>query len=127
MKIKSIESFCTEFVGFVRVTVEDGSQGWGQVSTYNADIACLVMHRQVAPWALGANIDDLDDLLDVITEREHKFPGSYLRRAMSGLDTAVWDLRGKKEGKSVCELLGGAPGPLRVYASSMKRDITPCG
>jgi L-alanine-DL-glutamate epimerase-like enolase superfamily enzyme len=125
MKIKSIESFCTEFVGFVRVTVEDGSQGWGQVSTYNADITCLILHRQVAPWTLGANIGELDDLLDVVTEREHKFPGSYLRRAMSGLDTAVWDLRGKKEGKSVCELLGGIPGPLRVYASSMKRDITP--
>ena len=125
MKIKSIESFCTEFVGFVRVTVEDGSQGWGQVSTYNADITCLILHRQVAPWILGANIGELDGLLDVVTEREHKFPGSYLRRAMSGLDTAVWDLRGKKEGKSVCELLGGIPGPLRVYASSMKRDITP--
>jgi L-alanine-DL-glutamate epimerase-like enolase superfamily enzyme len=125
MKIKSIESFCTEFVGFVRVTVEDGSQGWGQVSTYNADITCQILHRQVAPWTLGANIGELDDLLDVVTEREHKFPGSYLRRAMSGLDTAVWDLRGKKEGKSVCELLGGIPGPLRVYASSMKRDITP--
>jgi L-alanine-DL-glutamate epimerase-like enolase superfamily enzyme len=125
MKIKSIESFCTEFVGFVRVTVEDGSQGWGQVSTYNADITCQILHRQVAPWTLGSNIGELDDLLDVVTEREHKFPGSYLRRAMSGLDTAVWDLRGKKEGKSVCELLGGIPGPLRVYASSMKRDITP--
>ena len=125
MKIKSIESFCTEFVGFVRVTVEDGSQGWGQVSTYNADITCQILHRQVAPWTLGSNIGELDDLLDVVTEREHKFPGSYLRRAMSGLDTAVWNLHGKKEGKSVCELLGGIPGPLRVYASSMKRDITP--
>jgi L-alanine-DL-glutamate epimerase-like enolase superfamily enzyme len=125
MKIKSIETFCTEFVGFVRATVEDGSQGWGQVSTYNADITCLILHRQVAPWTLGANIGELDDLLDVVTEREHKFPGSYLRRAMAGLDTAVWDLRGQVEGKSVCELLGGTTGPLRVYASSMKRDITP--
>ena len=125
MHIKSIETFCTEFVGFVRITAEDGSQGWGQVSPYNADITCLIMHRQIAPWALGAKIENLDDLLDNITEREHKFPGSYLRRALAGLDTAIWDLRGKREGKSVCELLGGAPGPLRVYASSMRRDITP--
>ncbi len=44
---------------------------------------------------------------------------------MSGLDTALWDLRGKLETKSVCELLGGQPRPLRVYGSSMKRDITP--
>ena len=125
MKIKSIETFCTQYVGFVRVTADDGSQGWGQVSTYNADITSLVMHRQVAPYALGQDAYDIDHLMDVIPEREHKFPGSYLRRAMAGLDTALWDLRGKVEGKSVCELLGGTPGTLRAYASSMKRDITP--
>ena len=52
-------------------------------------------------------------------------PGSYLRRAQTGLDTAVWDLRGKQAGKPVVSLLGGTPGRLRAYASSMKRDITP--
>ncbi|MGI9498888.1 MAG: mandelate racemase/muconate lactonizing enzyme family protein [Geminicoccaceae bacterium] len=125
MKIKSIETFCNEFVGFVRVRADSGAEGWGQVSTYHADITAQVMHRQVAPWSLGGDIDDLDDLLDVITEREHKFPGSYLRRAMAGLDTAIWDLRGKLAGKPVVELLGGKPKKLRAYASSMKRDITP--
>jgi L-alanine-DL-glutamate epimerase-like enolase superfamily enzyme len=44
---------------------------------------------------------------------------------LAGLDTALWDLRGKIEGKSVCELLGGTPRPFPVYASSMRRDITP--
>ena len=125
MKIASIESFCSEYVGFVRVTAEDGSQGWGQVSTYCADITAQVLHRQVAPWTLGRDTSDLDDLLDLVTEREHKFPGSYLRRALAGLDTAIWDLRGKAAGKPVAALLGGSPGPLRAYASSMKRDITP--
>ncbi|MEP2027121.1 MAG: mandelate racemase/muconate lactonizing enzyme family protein [Paracoccaceae bacterium] len=125
MKIKSIETFSNSFVGFVRVTVEDGSQGWGQVSTYHSDITAQVLHRQVAPWTLGQDTTNLDDLLDVVTEREHKFPGSYLRRAMAGLDTAIWDLRGKQLGKSVAELLGGSPGGIRAYASSMKRDITP--
>lgn len=125
MNLKLIETFCNEFVGFVRVTAVDGMQGWGQVSTYNADITCRILHRQVAPWMLGQDSTDLDDLLDRVTEREHKFPGSYLRRAMAGVDTAIWDLRGKREGKPVAELLGGSAGPLRAYASSMKRNITP--
>lgn len=125
MKIKSIETFSTQHVGFVRVTAEDGSQGWGQVSAYNADITSLIVHRQVAPWALGADALDIEALIDLIPERELKFPGSYLCRAMTGLDTALWDLRGKLEGKSVCALLGGTPRPIRAYASSMKRDITP--
>jgi len=125
MKLQRIESFTTPFVGFVRVTMEDGSTGWGQVSTYHSDITCQVLHRQVAPWALGQDTTDLDDLLDIVAEREHKFPGSYLRRAMAGLDTAIWDMRGKQAGKPVAELLGGSAGPIRAYASSMKRDITP--
>lgn len=125
MKITRIETFDTKYVGFVRITAEDGSIGWGQVSTYNSDITCQVLHRQVARWVLNRDTSDLDDLLDLVTEREHKFPGSYLRRAMAGFDTAVWDLRGRQADKSVAELLGGTPGPIRAYASSMKRDITP--
>ena len=125
MKIQRIETFCDEFVGFVRVTAEDGSQGWGQVSTYNADITAQIVHRQVAPHALGWDAYDIEGIVDRIPEKEHKFPGSYLCRAICGLDTALWDWRGRREGKPVCELLGGTPGPLRAYASSMKRDITP--
>lgn len=125
MIIKCIETFTNQDVGFVRVTCMDGTQGWGQVSTYHADITCQILHRQVAPWMLGQETSNLDDLLDIVTEREHKFPGSYLRRAMAGLDTAIWDLHGKQQGKPVAELLGGSPGLIRAYASSMKRDITP--
>ena len=124
-KITKIESFCNEYIGFVRLTNEDGAQGWGQVSTYNSDITCQILHRQVAPWTLGQKTEDLDDLLDLVTEREHKFPGSYLRRAMGGFDTAIWDMKGKFTGQPVVKLLGGNPGSLRAYASSMKRDITP--
>ena len=125
MKLTRIETFANSFVGFVRVTDETGATGWGQMSTYHSDITAQVLHRQVAPWTLGVQIDDLDDLLDRVQEREHKFPGSYICRAMGGVDTAIWDLRGKQAGLPVTALLGGTPGHIRAYASSMKRDITP--
>jgi len=124
-RIKKLESFCTPLIGFVRVTAEDGTTGWGQVSTYNSDLTCEILHRQVAPWALGRGMDALEAVIAEIPLREHKFPGTYLRRAMAGLDTAVWDWRGKAAGKPVAELLGGSAGPVRAYASSMRRDITP--
>jgi len=125
MKISSIETFCTEFVGFVRVTAEDGRQGWGQVSPYNADITSAIVHRQVAPWALGHDADAIAALIDRVWLREYKFPGSYLCRAICGVETALWDLKAKRAGQSVCALIGGTPRRLRAYASSMKRDITP--
>jgi L-alanine-DL-glutamate epimerase-like enolase superfamily enzyme len=125
MKIQRLETFCNEFLGFVRMTADDGSIGWGQLSTYNADITAQVFHRQVARWALGRNAFDIAALVDEIPEREHKFPGSYLYRAIAGLDTALWDWRGRHEDKPVTALIGGSPGTLRAYASSMRRDIKP--
>ena len=125
MKIASIETFSREFLAFVRVTTHEGHFGWGQVAPYNADITARIVHRQIAPWALGKDPLAVNELNDLIPRKEHKFPGSYLRRALAGLDTALWDLRGRIEEKSVCELLGGTPGKLRAYGSSMRRDITP--
>src|SRR5579871_5533453 len=123
--IAKLETFHDEFVCFVRVTTDAGDIGWGQTSTYNADITATIFHRQVAPWVLGRDAFDIDALVARVEEREHKFPGSYRCRAIAGLDTALWDLRGQLERKPVVALLGGAPGRLRAYASSMKRDITP--
>jgi L-alanine-DL-glutamate epimerase-like enolase superfamily enzyme len=125
MKIAKLETFTNQFVCFVRLTSDSGAVGWGQTSTYNADITARIFHRQVAPWALGADAFNIEALVERIEEREHKFPGSYRCRALAGLDTALWDLRGKLEGKPVVELLGGTPRRLRAYASSMRRDITP--
>lgn len=125
MKIAKLETFATPLVGFVRVTADTGDQGWGQISTYDADISAEVFHRHVARHALGTDPEDLETTLALIEDRELKFPGCYLRRAMGGLDTAVWDLRGKVAGKPVTALIGGSPGSLRAYGSSMRRDITP--
>jgi L-alanine-DL-glutamate epimerase-like enolase superfamily enzyme len=125
MKIESIETFTRGHLSVVRVRTDDGSEGWGQISPYNADISATVLHRQIAPHALGADAADIDGLVDRCIEAEYKFPGTYVCRALTGLDTALWDLKGNLEGKSVCELLGGQPRPFLVYGSSMRRDITP--
>jgi L-alanine-DL-glutamate epimerase-like enolase superfamily enzyme len=125
MRIAHVDSFSTEWVGLVRVRTDDGHEGWGQVAPYNADITVEVLHRQVAPHALGGDPLDPQGLGRRVLEAEHKFPGSYICRALAGLDTALWDLRGRLEQKPVCALLGAAPQALPVYASSMRRDITP--
>ncbi|RED52081.1 mandelate racemase/muconate lactonizing enzyme family protein [Aestuariispira insulae] len=125
MKISCIETFTTRDVCFVRVTSDDGRHGWGQTAPYHADITAQVLHRQVAPHALGLDVLDIEELIRLIPEREHKFPGSYIYRALGGVETALWDLRGRMEEKPVCELIGGTPGQVRAYGSSMKRDITP--
>ncbi len=107
------------------MTTDDGNQGWGQVAPYHADITATVLHRMVSPYIIGLDAQNIDALTELVTEKEHKFPGSFLRRSLTGVDTALWDIQGRLAGKPVCELIGGTAGSVRAYASSMKRDITP--
>ena len=125
MRIVSVESFALPEVALVRVRTDGGVEGWGQVAPYHARTTVEVLHRQVARYALGRDALAIDALVDEIPELEHKFRGSHLYRALAGLDTALWDLRGKVEGRSVRELLGGTATSVRAYASSMRRDISP--
>jgi L-alanine-DL-glutamate epimerase-like enolase superfamily enzyme len=125
MPIASLETFTNGATAVVRVRTDDGDEGIGQLSPYNADIATEVFHRQVAPHALGRDETAIEELSDLVLDRELKFPGSYVRRALCGLDTALWDLRGKRQGEPVCALLGAEPAELAVYGSSMRRDIAP--
>jgi L-alanine-DL-glutamate epimerase-like enolase superfamily enzyme len=125
MKVASIETFTREQLSVVRVRTDDGAEGYGQCAPFNADITALVLHRQVAPHVLGADPLDVEGVSRRCIERNHKFPWSYVCRALAGVDTALWDLRGRREGKSVCELLGGSRRTFPAYGSSMRRDISP--
>jgi len=125
LKIKTLETFTQGHVSIVRIRTDDGSEGLGQISTYDADISATIFHRKIAPLALGADPAKTDDLVDRCIEENYKYPWSYICRALAGLDTAVWDLLAKREKKSVCELLGATPRPIPAYGSSMRRDITP--
>ena len=91
-KIKKIETFTNVHVSAVKLTMDDGSTGWGQMSTYCADITCEIFHRQIVPHILGVSFSSFESVENLILRKEHKFPGSYLLRAFSGIDTALWDL-----------------------------------
>jgi len=126
LRIRSIESFTRgSNLSFVRIRTDDGSEGVGQMSTYDADISAMILHRKIARHALGEDPADLDSIVDRCIEANYKYPWSYVCRALSGLDTAIWDLLGKRVNKSVCELLGGKLRPIPAYGSSMRRDIKP--
>jgi L-alanine-DL-glutamate epimerase-like enolase superfamily enzyme len=123
--IDRIETFTRNPLSIVRIRTGDGLEGIGQIAPFNANISALVLHQQIAPLVLGREITDIGSLAGSCVESQHKFPWSYVCRAVGGLETALWDLRGKLEGKSVCALLGGELKPNDVYGSSMRRDIAP--
>ncbi len=87
----------TEFVGFVRITHgEAAPRGLGPgARPTNSDITSTVLHQAGLRGCLGVEFDDIDALTDKVIEREHKFPGFCMKRALGGLDTAIWDLPGQ--------------------------------
>ncbi len=125
MVIRTLETFTQGYITLVRATDGSGAEGWGQCAPYNADLTAAVFHRQVGPRALGREVGDIGSFVEDIIDAEYKFRGSYVCRAAAGLETALWDLAAKARGISVCELLGGIPGPVPAYGSSMRRDIKP--
>ena len=125
LTIVKVESWTQGQYGFVRVTTNDGREGYGQLSSFEPDITATVLHRQVARHVLGSDPARIDALVDRVIDANMKFPWSYICRALAGVDTAIWDLYGKLKAKPVCELLGGKTDPFPVYGSSMRRDISP--
>ena len=125
LKITKIETYTKGALGLVRVSTDNGKEGWGQISTYDTDISAMILHRKVASHFLGKDPALIDEICDRCIEANHKFPWSFLSRALAGVDTAIWDFYGKIKEKPVVELLGGKTRSWLVYGSSMSRVISP--
>ena len=123
--IQKIETFNQGMFAIVRVTTADGQEGYGQIATYETEISVLTLHRKIAPLVLGKDPADIDAIVDHCIDANHKFPWSFVCRALGGVDTAIWDLYGRLRQKPVAELLGGKVRPLPAYGSSMSRTISP--
>jgi L-alanine-DL-glutamate epimerase-like enolase superfamily enzyme len=127
VKIVSIETLLrSEHLALVRVRTDDGAEGIGQTSPYLAQFSTQVLHELLAPHFLGRDPWDHEALVDETVRQLYKFYGTLLFRALCGIDTALWDLRGRVTGQPVYKLLGGTVrNPVPVYASSMSRAIGP--
>lgn len=127
MKITKIETFTAQdqIITIVKITTEDGSIGFGQLPTYFSDVSTYVLHRQVAKCFIGKDICRIKQLEMEAIEANHKFIGSHICRAVAGIETAALDLLAKADNKSVAEFLGGQLKDIKVYGSSMRRDISP--
>ncbi|MEM6551981.1 MAG: mandelate racemase/muconate lactonizing enzyme family protein [Planctomycetota bacterium] len=121
--IQRIETLAHLRQCLVRVTDSDGATGLGQTAPKLTDATVAVMHDLLAPLALGHDVDDLEELDELVWQKAYKFTGTFLYRALGGLDTALWDLRARRAGVPVRDLLGpGRHDTLGVYGSSMGRE-----
>jgi L-alanine-DL-glutamate epimerase-like enolase superfamily enzyme len=92
----------------VRVELDNGLVGWGEAYGGELDATAAMVAARVAPLACGRDATDMS-LTHGLERTLHNLGRSGpLLHALSGLDIALWDLRGKLEGVPLYQLLGGA-------------------
>jgi D-galactarolactone cycloisomerase len=106
----------------VKVTTEDGLVGWGEAHHARCPgaIAHLV-NTTLRQLALGLDAADVVGVWGRIYKMQlgsHGM-GAACAMAMSGLDMALWDIRGKATGWPLYRLLGGTSRPIPAYAGGV--------
>jgi L-alanine-DL-glutamate epimerase-like enolase superfamily enzyme len=126
--VSSLATISSRVALLVRVEDASGAFGWGEVyatlPSHGAEHRAQYLHRNIAPLVLGKPITDIAALWRSLSIKTHGMaiqtgePGP-IAAALAGLDTAIWDLQARRQGKPLCGLLGADPGPLPCYASGL--------
>ena len=128
MKITSIECLVLEGeYPFVLVHTDDGLTGIGECFRRQPFVTKSMIDHIIAPSIMGKNPIETDARFkDMMRYGNALEIGGAVWIAVAGLDIALWDLKGKYLNQPIYELLGGKiRETIPIYASSMKRNLTP--
>lgn len=105
----------------VRVELDSGLVGWGEAYGGELQAVQAVLSSRVAPLAIGREVGDADWAASLDRTLHNLGRSGVLQHALSGLDIALWDLRGKLASQSLADLLGGRKhGRVQAYASLLQ-------
>ena len=92
---------------FVRVETGDGAVGWGEASLEGHAEAVQGAFASLCDRFIGHDPEAIEDIWQIAYRLGFYRGGPVLMSALSGLDQALWDLKGKRLGVPVWQLLGG--------------------
>ena len=89
-------------------TTEPGLVGWGCATfTQRALVVQTAIDQYLRPFLTGRNVDEIEDIWQSSYMSSYWRNGGVLFNAMSGVDIALWDIKGKRAGMPLYQLLGG--------------------
>ena len=128
MKITDVECLVLDRqFPFVRVYTDEGLVGIGECFRRLPQVVQTLVDSTLKPALIGKDpVDTESRWREMVAAGSASDMGGAVYCAIAGLDIALWDLKGKALGVPIYKLLGGkARDKVRMYASSMRRDMTP--
>ena len=111
MKITDIEAFALwadhRNICLVKVTTEDGIVGWGESGFSGREKAVIAMVEHFKQFVIGQDARNIGALWQEMYRGAYFEGGRTITGAISAIDIALWDIKGKALGVPVYELLGG--------------------
>jgi galactonate dehydratase len=92
---------------FVRIEADEGAVGWGEASLEGHAEAIEGAFASLRERLIGTDPFRIEDAWQIGYRGGFYRGGAVLMSALSGLDQALWDLKGRVLGVPVWELLGG--------------------
>ncbi len=113
VKITNVKAIATQPHGIEQVIVkvetdEPGLYGVGCATfRQRAHTVVSAINDYLAPFCKGKIADNIEDIWQITYQNSYWRNGPVLNNALSGLDQALWDIKGKRAGMPVYDLLGG--------------------
>jgi galactonate dehydratase len=122
MKITKVEPLMVDRFCFVRIETDKGLVGVGESGTWGQLEASATAIRKYAEYLVGKDPRYIEHHWNVMLRANH-FTGGAINGAVSAIDIALWDIKGKHYGVPVYELLGGKMrDKARLYAHAKGRS-----
>ena len=112
MKITEVRTIVTcpgrNYVIVKIMTDEPGLYGVGDATLNGRELAVAAMLKEhIAPLLIGRDPDRVEDIWQMLSRGFYWKGGPDAMTALAGIDTALWDIKGKRAGMPVYSLLGG--------------------